>query len=538
MNSRSLASYEAVRRAVLEIGCHRKYQDIGNEACRSKGTVSNMMAILRVTEPGLLDHSPVPNPHHGVYDLSHDDRESLRALKSSSHKSADWPEIWPDNEIRVETGSLVDPSLDPETPTLSSGSMICPACWDPMTQTLMSSGPDIGQLRWVCRACEEVKAVAPRTPTIPSLSSVSATTARSVVAQYEKERTQVSGVQAAIQAQNAATITDPPKRAVEVPKDRDQALDLLRSILSPDAPKIDMDSVIETIRQEVAREVEAQGKGTIQVTIGDRETKVFKSQDKHYMFPKALRILGATKILALIGPAGSGKTTISSQLAEALDLPFFGYSCTMGMSESQITGRLGFDNVFLTTPFIEAVENGGVIMLDEFDAMSDNVRLVINNVVANGHMAVPNRVDNPMAVKHPDFHLIVGMNTFGLGATSEYTGRDTVDLATRDRFQMCKLVIDYDRDLEHQFKELGKWRALETSETWRCSKLSMTPGRVLEKIRANLYHEKVSGLVLSTRSKVDAVKLLKADFPIEEILEIYFLGLESHTRDRLMTGVE
>ncbi len=40
------------------------------------------------------------------------------------------------------------------------------------------------------------------------------------------------------------------------------------------------------------------------------------------------------------GPDGAGKTTLSEQCAKALDLPFGHVSCSLGMSEAQLLGRM------------------------------------------------------------------------------------------------------------------------------------------------------------------------------------------------------
>lgn len=304
---------------------------------------------------------------------------------------------------------------------------------------------------------------------------------------------------------------------------------LLRALSEPTVDE-------EKLRQLVREEVERLGHGKIVIEAKGRQ-HVIDGRGKHRLLPKALRVLDATGLLCLVGPAGSGKTTLGSHVAAALDQRFFAYSCTQGMSEGKLEGRLGFDNIFLGTPFVDFYENGGVIMLDEFDALNDNVRLVINNAIANGHMAVPNRVDNPEAKRHPDFYMVIGMNTWGQGSNGSYTGRDTIDLATRDRFAMSKLYIDYDRDIELGIEGLGSWQPISTSSTWEAPRYSMSLGSVLERVRSNIETQRIPGRVLSTRNKVDAAKLTKAGFEPNEILGIYFADWAETDRTRALQGV-
>ena len=66
----------------------------------------------------------------------------------------------------------------------------------------------------------------------------------------------------------------------------------------------------------------------------------------------------------------------------------FGFiSCSAGMSESQLLGRMVPTGAqgqfeFLGTQFLDCFENGGVFLFDELDAADSNVLLVINAALA------------------------------------------------------------------------------------------------------------------------------------------------------------
>src|SRR3989442_9928930 len=173
----------------------------------------------------------------------------------------------------------------------------------------------------------------------------------------------------------------------------------------------------------------------------------------HEKFTEILDLAAQRMEILMVGPAGCGKSHLAEQIAKALGLRFGSISCSAGMSEGQITGRLiptgdGGKFEYQRSQFVEFYEEGGVFLLDEMDAADPNVMLVINQAQANGHLPVPNRIENPQAKRHPDFVLIAAANTFGNGANRMYVGRNQLDESTLDRFRIGQVVMDYDRELE------------------------------------------------------------------------------------------
>ncbi len=194
------------------------------------------------------------------------------------------------------------------------------------------------------------------------------------------------------------------------------------------------------------------------VQVGERKPVELTGR-VHPALAEVLELLAAGEHVFLPGPAGCGKTHLAAQAGEALGLPFSAISCSGGMSESQLLGRMvprgaGGAFEFVGTPFLDRYENGGVFLLDEMDAADPNVLLVVNSALANGHLSVPSRPDAPVATRHADFKLIAAANTFGRGADRQYVGRSQLDESTLDRFRVGTVPMDYDRDLEQEL-----WRA-------------------------------------------------------------------------------
>lgn len=170
-------------------------------------------------------------------------------------------------------------------------------------------------------------------------------------------------------------------------------------------------------------------------------------------FDTMLQLGAMRKEIRLVGPTGCGKTTVASMLAEALDLRFTALSMNEGASESHLRGRLlpmgdAGKFVYVQTDFVDFFENGGLVLLDEFDASDPNVLLVLNSALANGYMSLPEREKKPMAHRHKDFVCMVTCNTAGAGSDLQYTARNALDEATLDRFRLGTLFLDYDADVE------------------------------------------------------------------------------------------
>lgn len=227
---------------------------------------------------------------------------------------------------------------------------------------------------------------------------------------------------------------------------------------------------------------------------------------QHKMFKRCMMKLSINKVLMIQGPTGSGKTHLADQLAKGLDLDFGHLSCTAGMSEAHITGRMTADGSYVGTEFVNAYENGGVFLFDEVDAADPNVLLLINSAIANGRLSLPNRKDKPFATKHEDFYLVVAANTWGHGSF-EYSGREVLDKAFLDRFNLSKVEVGYDEELELKItknhvvtKALQALRRVEMERSistrtilvaYRMSDV-MTPSEIYEDLTIDWTDEEIS----------------------------------------------
>ena len=173
--------------------------------------------------------------------------------------------------------------------------------------------------------------------------------------------------------------------------------------------------------------------------ITPRGTKEFVGT-RHMRFEQLLTVVSAGLSAMIVGPAGSGKTYASEQVADALDLPFYAISVGAQTSKSDLFGYMDGGGTYRSTMFRQAYEHGGVFLMDEIDAGNANVLVMLNSALAGSSAAFPDKQD--MVKKHENFRFISTANTFGTGASRQYVGRNQIDAATLDRFVTIDWPVD------------------------------------------------------------------------------------------------
>lgn len=232
------------------------------------------------------------------------------------------------------------------------------------------------------------------------------------------------------------------------------------------------------------------------VQVGDLpEVKV--AGKVHGEFDWVCKLAQARLNIYLVGPTGCGKTHLAKQVADALGLKFSSISCSGGLSEAQLYGRLlpmqGDGSwQYVTTTFVERYTTGGVFLFDEIDAADENTLISINAAISNGYFDIPNRPWEPRAIRHKDFICIAAANTFGTGADRMYCGRNALDGATLDRFRMGTVDLDYDESIEKALcpdKELLK----KLHEVRKCIRNHKMPKHMSTRFIQDAYKMKAVG---------------------------------------------
>lgn len=218
------------------------------------------------------------------------------------------------------------------------------------------------------------------------------------------------------------------------------------------------------VKQIIADALAGIAPRVIEVRDGDREPVKIEGR-VHPIFERALRYLKAGENVLMVGPAGCGKTHTAAQLAKAMNVEFGAIHGSAGASESQLTGWLlpigeGGRFEYVPSPFVTLYAKGrSLFLFDELDAFDANMLLTVNGALANGHLWVAHRHQDPCVAKGDGTMIVATANTFGTGANPMYSGRAPLDTSTLDRFIV--LTVDYDVDLE---ADIGKAGGLTTAE--------------------------------------------------------------------------
>lgn len=305
----------------------------------------------------------------------------------------------------------------------------------------------------------------------------------------------------AIAALIAAALTRPQTATVTLPDD------IAETIADTAARTETLESNLQQIRDQIkdsnpaARIIEIQAAGNLAID----------TTGKHETFGRLCAMLSRPAIhVFMVGPAGTGKTTLAEQAAEALDLPFYCTSVCNQTTKSEIFGYMSATGVYITTAFRKAYETGGIFLFDEIDAGNANVLAAVNSALANGYCSFP----DAMIKRHPNFKCVAAGNTYGAGATRAYIGRNPLDAATKNRF--CFIDIDYSRTIEENIA-----RAYKTAGA-------------LEKIRQIRQTASRNGapIIASTRNLIQIGELIAAGFEEREAFTATVFAGEKELADK------
>ena len=221
---------------------------------------------------------------------------------------------------------------------------------------------------------------------------------------------------------------------------------------------------------------------------------------QHKEFPKLPRLMGAKKSAMLVGDAGSGKTYGARIAAKTLELDFRVFSFT---NETSLGRTMGFMNAmgeYVPTAVREMYENGGVLILDEFDAANANVAMALNNLLDGEEYVFADKV----VKRHEDFRYVACTNTYASGANKKYNARNKIDDSTMDRFAA---IIDWGYDEVLERRLFG-----DTEAT-----------RVVQQIRSNANKMGLNGLITPRRTR-DVNDMVSIGFTIKESVQMSILA--------------
>jgi cobaltochelatase CobS len=296
--------------------------------------------------------------------------------------------------------------------------------------------------------------------------------------------------------------------AAELP-DRGQLFKLLaEAVREYMGTNVDEEAVRRIAGEEMAKRYLPQ---VLELRFPDGTSKAVEGA--HAQFTELLGMIEeGHRNLMLVGPAGSGKTTLAKTAAHAMNLPFGFLSLSAGVTETHLLGRVlpqaDGSWQYQKSLFVKIYEEGGVFLLDEIDAADANVMVAINAALANGVLANP--ISGTVHPRHKDTYIIAAANTWGRGADAQYAGRNALDASTLDRFVLSTLHVKYDTVLERMLAQASLPEA-------KATELLDWLGELREAIDTNRLRR-----VASTRLLVNATAALKAGRSLADVKERYF----------------
>lgn len=281
----------------------------------------------------------------------------------------------------------------------------------------------------------------------------------------------------------------------------------IQQLVNNSAPALDEARVLSLINEAL----EKQAPRRVEYIINDVPKAVIDKQ--HRNFDKLLKLTARRFNTMLIGEAGSGKSSAAKKVAEVLGLDYGFISVGMTTTKTEFFGYMDAQGRVVETEFRKRFINGGVFLVDEFDAGNPNVSIALNEPLANKRAAFPDGVYEA----HPDFICIAAANTYGNGATAEFTGRNAMDKATLDRFTFLEWNIDADFE-----------KSLVSDHAW------------LDKVVAirKAFKELNIKQPVSTRAAIQGAVLLADGFNLAETMEMtIFKGLNETIKTQVLNRI-
>jgi cobaltochelatase CobS len=154
--------------------------------------------------------------------------------------------------------------------------------------------------------------------------------------------------------------------------------------------------------------------------------------------------------ISLIGPTGSGKSSIIEQISARLNIPMYNLTGNKTMEFCDLIGRnflVNGSQIYVYGPLTLAYKYGGVFLLDENDNLAPSTALALNAVAQRQPLLIPETSE--LVKCNPNFRFVVTSNTGGVGdITGLYQGTERQNIAFVDRFWKVKVgYVDAEREL-------------------------------------------------------------------------------------------
>lgn len=151
--------------------------------------------------------------------------------------------------------------------------------------------------------------------------------------------------------------------------------------------------------------------------------------------------------IALVGPAGNGKTTSAKAAMDAMGYGYVEIDCTEYTEPADLIGGMliraengGTSSIWVDGAITRAFKEGLGIILNEYDALNPRAALCLQSVFQDPGRSGQGRYvttvgcpEHDRVYPQGDCPVILSLNTYGTGGSRQYVGRNTMDAASIDR---------------------------------------------------------------------------------------------------------
>ncbi len=184
----------------------------------------------------------------------------------------------------------------------------------------------------------------------------------------------------------------------------------------------------------------------LRIEISERPKFELTYSDAEWVEPSYFKRLGiymkAGRTVALVGPAGTGKTSAAIAAAKALGFVPYEADVTHHTLPEHLVGRVGFngkEDIFRPGICALALQDPkGCIILNEWDAANPTTAMALQSLFERRNPKTLSAMDSDkIRIKaEGTCPIILTMNTLGDGPNRQYVGRNRLDYATMDRISI------------------------------------------------------------------------------------------------------
>lgn len=201
------------------------------------------------------------------------------------------------------------------------------------------------------------------------------------------------------------------------------------------APVETVETTAEVIEMPVKKKI-----GLVDSTVANLIPSVYPNYVPFGQFADIKNIVKSRMFypVFITGLSGNGKTMMVEQICAQLKREFFRVNITIETDEDDLLGGYRLvdgETVFFDGPVIQAMKQGGVLLLDEIDLASNKIMCL--QPILEGKGILLKKV-NQFVEPAPGFQIIATANTKGKGSEDgRFIGTNILNEAFLERFPIC-----------------------------------------------------------------------------------------------------